>query len=87
MSDELNRERTGRLVAKIYRLIRAHYTKGSGPSTAKVFECLQALATVASLVLKGTGPDPRAAEFYERALLSGMKEATRLCNEIDPSKH
>lgn len=64
----LDVERTEALAAEIMVAIRTHYTGSSYGDRVAVLEVLNALGSVAALVIKGTEGDPRAIEFFQRAL-------------------
>jgi hypothetical protein len=60
------------LAEKIGKEIRAHYLAHER-SNDSVFAVLNALAISTGLVLSGTDNDPKAREFFERALADQLR--------------
>jgi hypothetical protein len=66
-SEPLDRERIGRLTEQIMLALNRNYQ--AGPlNRDRVYEALNSLAFCAAWVIRTTGKDPEALEFFSKAL-------------------
>lgn len=61
------------LAQRLMIALRTHYTQHPGPDA--VHEALNALGSVAAIVLQGTGPDQAAIDFFNRAVSCELRGA------------
>jgi hypothetical protein len=74
-TDALSEALQRKLVIEIGEAIKCHLQVRPEFNRIAVYEVLQALAFHAAVVLRGTGPDPEAIEYFVRRLNELLSEA------------